>query len=102
PVATAGCASELSAFMYGRRYKTSVIRSFHEPASAQKIMHQSVESDAVCVLQRNVPLVTRPGFALPPVAGTAPGAGLPQHTALHFFFLRTGHAGQFPVFQSHV
>src|SRR5579863_10510240 len=76
----------------------SVIRTFHEPASAEQIVNQAVESNIVCVLQSNVPFIAGPGFPLPPVAGTTPGAGLPEHTSVYFFSLRAGHPGQFSIF----
>src|SRR5258706_2325404 len=79
----------------------SVIRSFYKPASTEQIVHQSVESGAICILQGDIPLIARPGFALPPIARTVPGAGLPEHAALHFFFLRADHARKFSVLQSH-
>src|ERR1700682_4280469 len=72
----------------------SVIRSFHEPTSAEQIVYESVEGDSIFALQGDVPFVARPGFSLPPVAGGAPGASLPEHIALYFFFLCTNHMGR--------
>src|SRR5260370_28620617 len=79
----------------------SVIRAFHEPASAEQIVYESVEGNGVFVLQGDVPLIARPGFALPPIAGRAPGAGFPEYVALYFFFLCTNHAGGLAAFQRH-
>src|SRR5258708_28850655 len=79
----------------------SVICALHEPASAEQIVYESIEGNGVFVLQGDVPLIARPGFALPPIAGRAPGAGLPEHVALHFFFLCTNHAGWLAAFQRH-
>src|SRR5260370_8669021 len=78
----------------------SVIRSLHEPASAEQIVYQAIEGD-IFVLQGDVPLIARPGFALPPVAGRAPRAGLPEHVALHFFLLCTNHAGWLAALKSY-
>src|SRR6202167_2492394 len=78
-----------------------VIRALHEPTSAEQIVHEPVESDRVDGLQGDVPLVARPGFALPPVARTAPWTGLPEHATLHFFFLCADYAHQFSIFQSY-
>src|SRR5271168_3693948 len=82
----------------------SVITSFHEPAASQQIVHEAVErnfcfvSQAV-VLQSDVPLVAGPGFTFPPIAGSAPRAGLPEHAALYFFFSTNQRRGM-AVFQS--
>src|ERR1700733_8687228 len=63
----------------------SVIRSFHEPSAAEQIVYETIERDGFSVAQGEVPFVAGPGFAFPPVAGKAPGAGLPEDIPLHVF-----------------
>src|SRR5260370_1698908 len=84
----------------------SVIRSCHEPAATEQVVHEAEKSDRVAVLQgvvlkSDVPLVAGPGFAFPPVAGEAPGAGLPEHVALHVLLL-THQMRRLAVFQSYM
>src|SRR5579862_8437642 len=95
-----------SAFLLGTenrelRTRISVIRSFHEPAAAQQVVYEAVEGDGFSVSQGEIPFVARPGFAFPPIAGKAPGAGLPEHFALYFFF-STNQMHWLAIFQSHV
>src|SRR5579863_3956243 len=71
---------------------TSVVDSPHEPASAQRVVVETVETTIGrrchrCIAARRrrmetnlqIPIVLMPGIVAPPVAGCAPRAGSGQH-----------------------
>src|SRR5579862_46075 len=80
----------------------SVIRSFHKPSAAEQVMHEAVERNRFSITKSEVPLIARPGFAIPPVSREAPGAGFPEHFSLNLFFLRAGNACGVSVFKSYI
>ena len=78
----------------------SVVCSFEEPHASEQVVHKTVERDSIAVAQGKIPFVTGPGFAFPPVAGKAPGAGFPEHFTLHVIF-SANQAHWLTVFESH-
>src|SRR5580698_558083 len=78
----------------------SVVSAFQQPASAQQITDQAIQSDTGLFPHRDVPFVARPPFLFPPVTGRTPGASRPEDFAASFFSSKTGNKSWLAFAQS--